>query len=195
MTIGWVFKMEYYLPENASNYLNIIADPFDITPRPIGSHYELNRRSLNGPSDVMFDGASPIEAPAAGNTLDKHFTQSPNATTNTSGFDSVLNQKFERYEVPVVEVESGTDVPSSTSQAQASSYADGVPEWNEAEADTNGDNHKNHNEDTDWMHEPQNLDISRWIAYKSIATLASRYVSMLYNSLSIVAAFIVIISE
>lgn len=35
MTIGYVFKAEYFLPENASNYLNIVADPFDITPQPI----------------------------------------------------------------------------------------------------------------------------------------------------------------
>lgn len=47
MTIGYVFKAEYFLPENASNYLNILADPFDITPRPLsGGRSNRKRRNV-----------------------------------------------------------------------------------------------------------------------------------------------------
>lgn len=33
--MGYVFKAEYFLPENASNYLNELGDPFGVTPIPI----------------------------------------------------------------------------------------------------------------------------------------------------------------
>lgn len=45
MTIGYVFKAEYFLPENASNYVNILGDPFDITPRPLSGRRR--RRAIN----------------------------------------------------------------------------------------------------------------------------------------------------
>lgn len=183
VTIGWVFKAEYFLPENASNYLNFIADPFDLTTRPIGTFFERKRRGLDGPSDVLLEEPKPTEAPVAGNTLDEHRVQS--SVVNSSGFDSALNQKFERYEVPVVEVESGTDVPPLPPQPQ-SSPSDDDKRWNEAEGMSEAD-YWNQEDKAEWLNDPlrprqpQNLDVSRWIVYKGIATLASRYVLCSYN--------------
>lgn len=50
VTIGYVFKVEFFLPENASNYLNILADPFDITTRPISGFFVRKRRVLEEPA-------------------------------------------------------------------------------------------------------------------------------------------------
>lgn len=56
VTIGYVFKAEYFLPENASNYLNILADPFDITPRPLsGGRSNRQRRSAIDDNTIGFD--------------------------------------------------------------------------------------------------------------------------------------------
>lgn len=56
MTIGYVFKAEYFLPENASNYLNILNDPFDITPRPLsGSRSNRKRRTIVDDNTIGFD--------------------------------------------------------------------------------------------------------------------------------------------
>lgn len=87
MTIGYVFKAEFFLPENASNFLNILADPFDLTPRPITG--KRRRRSI-GEIDV------PTEVPSNG--LDEY-----------RGFDSDQNEQFEKHQVQAEIVESGTE--------------------------------------------------------------------------------------
>lgn len=83
MTIGYVFKAEFYLPENASNYLNIFADPFDITTRPLTGR---RRRSIEAPTEL----------PA-------------NAVDEYHGYDSERNEKYERHQVDAEIVESGTE--------------------------------------------------------------------------------------
>lgn len=45
VTIGYVFKCEFFLPENASNYLNPLSDPFEITTRPIDGFYRRKREN------------------------------------------------------------------------------------------------------------------------------------------------------
>lgn len=154
VTIGYVLKAEYFLPENASNYLNFIADPFDLTTRPISNFYVRKRRENDGPEEAgaqLLEEPKPTEAPTAG---------------NSSGYDSVLNQKYEKYEVPAIEVDSGTDTPPPVVTA-----SDGMSEadyWNQEDR-------------AEWLNDPmrpkqpQNLDMSRWIVYKGIATMAERY--------------------
>lgn len=88
VTIGYVFKAEFFLPENASNFLNILADPFDVTTRPITGKRR-RRRSIEE-IDV------PTEVPS--NALDEY-----------RGFDSVQNEKFEKHQVQAEMVESGTE--------------------------------------------------------------------------------------
>lgn len=45
VTIGYVFKAEYFLPENSSNVLDILADPFNPTTRPISGTGRRRKRS------------------------------------------------------------------------------------------------------------------------------------------------------
>ena len=83
VTIGYVFKCEYFLPDNASNYLNPLADPFDITPRPITG---------------TFRKARDLE-------------EQPKPLKESSGYDEELQQRFETYEVQPVQVDAGSDAP------------------------------------------------------------------------------------
>lgn len=83
-----MFKAEFFLPENASNYLNILADPFDLTTRPITGRRR-RRRSIEE-----------IEAP----------TEKPkNAVDEYHGYDVEQNEKYERHQVEAEIVESGTE--------------------------------------------------------------------------------------
>lgn len=141
VTIGYVFKSQYFLPENASNYLDPIADPFDLTPQPITNYFTRKRRQLKDP---MLEQPTPTEAPAA---------------KNSSGFDRLLNQKYEKYEVNAFEVESGTDASPVEDQQGMSD-----------------DDHLNEEDETECLNEPpQNLANSRWIVYKGIATHAKKW--------------------
>lgn len=148
VTIGYVFKAEYFLPENRSNYLNFIADPFDLTTRPISGFFERKRRSAdqpNEPQQLLLEEAKPTEAP------DKQ---------NVSGYDTVLQQKYEKYQVPVVEVDSGPNTPSSSTPTSLSEWADD----DMSEAD-----YWNQEDKADWLNDPlrpkqpQNLGTARWI--------------------------------
>lgn len=53
VTIGYVFKAEYFLPENASNVLDILSDPFNPTPRPISDTGRRRRRSSGFDADTQ----------------------------------------------------------------------------------------------------------------------------------------------
>lgn len=146
VTIGYVFKSQYFLPENASNYLDPISDPFDLTPQPITSYFLRKRRQLE---DLQASDLPLLERPGPTEAA---------TSKNSSGFDSLLNQKYEKYEVNAVEVESGTDVPSIDDQPEMS----------------DGD-YLNHEDETECLNDPpQNLGNSRWIVYKGIATHAKK---------------------
>lgn len=86
VTIGYVFKAEFFLPENASNYLNGLADPFDVTTRPITGRRR--RRFINE---------------------SKSSKASDNALDDYQGFDSEQNERFEKHIVDAEIVESGTE--------------------------------------------------------------------------------------
>lgn len=83
-----MFKAEFFLPENASNYLNFFADPFELTTRPITGR-KRRRRSIDE-----------IEAPTENLS---------NAFDEYHGFDSEQNEKFEKHQVQAEVVESGTE--------------------------------------------------------------------------------------
>lgn len=182
VTIGWVLKAEYFLPENASNYLNIIADPFDLTTRPIGVYYVRKRREME--EAALLEEPKPTEAPIATDENRDSQPSNVSAYSSSSGYDETLKQKFEHYEVPVVEVESGTDAPPAPPSPEPSpedDYFDGMPQWNQPDDMSEAD-YWNQEDKAEWLNDPlrprqpQNLDISRWVVYKGIATLASRYV-------------------
>lgn len=156
VTIGYVFKSEFFLPENRSNFLNFIADPFDLTTRPITGFFVRKRRDVDDPeaSDApLLEEPKPTEAPEF---------------KNSSGYDSVLQQKYEKYQVPVVEVESGPNAPSSTPTSTS--------EWDDDYVLSETD-YLNQEGRIDWLNDPlrpkqpQNLGTARWIVWVKVNCL------------------------
>lgn len=88
MTIGYVFKAEFFLPENASNFLNGLSDPFDPTTRPITG--AKRRRSIGNSNELT------TQVPA--NVLDEY-----------GGFDVEQNERYEKHQIEAEIVESGTE--------------------------------------------------------------------------------------
>lgn len=93
MTIGYVFKAEFFLPENASVYINGLSDPFDVSTQPITG--AKRRRSIDGDSSEFT-----TEVPV--NSLDE-----------SSGFDKEQNERYEIHQSKVEVVESGTEATDS----------------------------------------------------------------------------------
>lgn len=151
VTIGYVFKCEYFLPENASNYLNYFADPFDLTTRPITGFFVRKKRMLEEPK--------PTELPPP---------MSPMAEESDSGYDAEQNQKYEKYKVQPELIESKTDQPE---------FEDGTDEEGElSDADYwNREDHAAWQRDPLRPKGPQNLATSRWTVYKGLAAMAERY--------------------
>lgn len=151
VTIGYVFKAEYFLPENVSNYLNILADPFDLTTRPIGSFFERKKRGLSAE-------ANPVKI--AEETAP---TESPIKKNETSGYDAELHQKYEKYVVQPEQIDAGTD-----------------PEYQQQDARMSEADYWNQEDKAEWLNDPmrprqpQNFATSRWTLYKGIAALAER---------------------
>lgn len=87
VTIGYVFKAEFYIPWNTSTYFNILADPFDISTQPI-SVFNRRRREFEEPK--------PTEKPE-------------NMSNDYHGFDSEQNEKYEKHQVEAEIVDSGTE--------------------------------------------------------------------------------------
>lgn len=104
VTIGWVSKSEFFLPENASNFLSFLSDPFDLTTRPITGFYVRKRR----------DEFRSIEVPTP--------TENPGMLL----VDSETNEKIERHEINAEVVESGTEPETEEED-------DDEDEWNEAD--------------------------------------------------------------
>lgn len=149
VTIGYVFKCEYFLPENASNYLNYLADPFDLTTRPISGFFDRKKRMIEEPK--------PTELPPKLDTV-----------KSAVGFDADLNQKFEKYEVQPEVIESQTD------EEQAPDY-NGNDENEMSDADYwNREEPNAWQRDPLRPKAPQNLATSRWTVYKGLAALAER---------------------
>lgn len=139
-----MFKAEFFLPENASNYLNILADPFDITPRPITGRR--NRRSIKN-----IDGSSELPK----NTIDENH-----------GYDSEQNEKYERHQGEAEVIESGTE----PTDADGDEDKNGMSEeelWFQ-------DDQYDKKNDPQVLKHPQNFATTRWTVYKGMAALAER---------------------
>lgn len=90
VTIGYVFKAEFFLPSNASSFDNFFSDPFDLTTQPITGGRR--RRAI----------------------ADSTATEKPNTVDGTRGFDNEQNEKYEKYEVEAEIVANATDAPNET---------------------------------------------------------------------------------
>lgn len=108
VTVGWVQKSEFFLPENASNILDFFADPFDLTTRPIGQNYGYRKKR----SDLL-EEPKPTENPA-----DVLFE-------SEEGFDSEKNEKFERHQVEAEIVDSGHEENEDENKLTEADY------WNQ----------------------------------------------------------------
>lgn len=144
VTVGWVQKSEFFLPENASNYLNFLYDPFDLTTRPISGFYVRKKRDEPMP---LLEEPKPTENPVK---LD----------VASNGYDSVENEKYEKYQVEAEVVESGTEEATNTDEISEAEY------WNQEDR-------------AEWLNavrpnKQKNLAFARWGIYKSIAFLAQR---------------------
>lgn len=148
MTIGYVFKCEYFLPENASNYLNYLADPFDLTTRPISGFFDRKKRMVEEPK--------PTEWPPKIDEVD-----------SATGFDAELNQKYEKYEVQPEVIETQTDEPEPDYNSEDENELSDADYWNR-------EDHSAWLRDPLRPKSPQNLATSRWTVYKGLATLAER---------------------
>lgn len=90
VTIGYVFKAQILLPENASNYLNPLNDPFDITTEPFTRRRRRSIEGLEGPIETIQTTQIPENVPI-------------------HGFDYEQNERYERYEGKVDVIESGME--------------------------------------------------------------------------------------
>lgn len=99
VTIGWVQKSEFFLPENASNFLNFLYDPFDLTTRPISGFYVRKKRGN------VLEEPKPTENPAKVSFGSK------------KGFDSERNEKFEKHQIQAEIVETGENEENEMSDA------------------------------------------------------------------------------
>lgn len=94
VTIGYVFKGQFFLPVNASHFWNPLNDPFDLTTQRI-TGINRKRRSLAS--------LQSIESPES-KVDDYH------------GFDDEQNENVERHQVDAEVIESGTEQPIDTDE-------------------------------------------------------------------------------
>lgn len=147
VTIGYVFKAEYFLPENASNVLDIISDPFNPTIRPIsGTGRRRRRRLIEGTPD-----------------------------NGQIGYDAMTNQKYEKYDVQAVEIESGTRKTEEYEDYEEDDTEEvNGPSTNE-ENEMNDDEIDEHFTLQDIkIKQPNNIATARFSLYKGIERMADR---------------------
>lgn len=154
VTIGWVNKVEFFLPENASNFLSFLADPFDLTTRPIYGYYD--KRSADSDEPIpLLEEPKPTDAPE---------------TFPVNDVDP--NEPYEKNQAPVEIVERSMENDS-----------DNEDNDDEEDLDRNGlsdaDYWNLENEPT-WFDEyfkpkrPKDLSKLRWGVYKTMAVFAQR---------------------
>lgn len=107
VTVGWVQKSEFFLPENASNYLNFLFDPFDLTTRPIDGFFVRKKRG-----DRSIEDPVPTENPAK-------------IAQDSVGYDTDEHEKYEKHQVEAEVVESGTEFEAHHEESSDADY------WNQ----------------------------------------------------------------
>lgn len=145
-----MFKAEYFLPENASNVLDILSDPFLPTTRPLTGTGR--RRRSNG--KIVLDEEELIET-----TTDDYYSR---------GFDELQHQKYEQYSVAAKLVEAG---PDESPTEPSSEYEDYGPIA--AEDDIENDAKQFTLNDVK-IKQPNNLATARFTLYKGMESMVSK---------------------
>lgn len=166
VTIGWVNKSEFFLPENATNFLSFLNDPFDLTTRPIDGFYVRKKREEDEEPKIL-EEPKPTENPVK---ISKDTVE---------GFDSEANEKFERHEVEAEIVENEIEDSESDSDHEDDTR------HGMSEAD-----YWNQEDHAEWLQnvhpkQPKNLALIRWGIYKIIALLSQRLLRDLFSYLSV----------
>lgn len=152
VTIGWVFKAEYFLPDNNTHQiLDVFSDPFNPTPQPI-----TGRKRRSAPPPVV-------------------------------GFDEAAQQRYEKYDVEAVEVESGpNEIKTDYGREYYNNYYDDA----DAEADDDAVVEETEepvpvpDTESDSKYtladikkkQPSNMDTARFSLYHGIEKMAEKYV-------------------
>lgn len=144
VTIGYVFKAEFWLPENASDYLSFLNSPFDVTTFTPLSPGSRRKRELELANSIGSD----------------HQTIDSNATEH-GGFDTEQNEHFEKHDGHI-EVESGKIVDPQQEK------------WDAEKAWFKDDDDFDRTKSPVFLKKPQNYATSRWTIYKGFAALAER---------------------
>lgn len=172
VTIGWVNKVEFFLPENASNFLNFFNDPFDLTTRPIYGWYV--RRSIDG------DGNEPmplLEEPKP--------TEAPEKFPIDDVVDAVdPHERYERHQSAVEIVERSMDDNKINHDGNDDDEDDDdEDEEDNYELDMKGMSQAeywNQEDEAPWFDDhfkpkrPKDLSKFRWGVYKTMAVFAER---------------------
>lgn len=150
VTLGYVFKAEFWLPENASDYLSFLNSPFDVTTFTPLSPGSRRKRALE--LDSSIDSAQqPIDSDH------QHFDSND---SERRGFDEEQNENFEQHDGKI-EVESGKIVDPEQDK------------W-DAEKAWFADDEFDRTRSPVFLKRPQNYATSRWTIYKGFAALAER---------------------
>lgn len=164
VTIGWVNKVEFFLPENASNYLGFLRDPFDLTTRPNYGFYD-KRAIDDGDSVHLWKEASPTEAP--GTFLN---CEDPNEPHEMHQADVEIDEKPITNEI---DAENGSE--DEDNEDDEDDDDDELNTYGMSEAD-----YWNQEDDAKWHEDhfkpkaPKDLSKFRWGVYKTMAVFAER---------------------
>lgn len=160
VTIGWVNKVEFFLPENASNFLSFFNDPFDLTTRPIYGYYDKRSADSNQPIPLL-EEPKPTDAPA------------------TFPVDVDPNEPYEKHQAPVKIVE----------RSMENDNDDADDDDGDDDDDDDEDFNRNGLSDADYWNQesepawfddyfkpkrPKDLSKLRWGIYKTMAVFAER---------------------
>lgn len=149
------------MPENTSNVLDILGDPFTPVTRPITGTGRKRRSE---------DAAAPDDA---SQVTDDYYTRGA-----SSGFDDVQQQKYEKYSVPAMVVESApnevaVDDELDDGDAYDEEYGP-IPMEDDIEQDA-----KQYTLDDVKIKQPNNLATARFTLYKGMEQMVSRWVIIL----------------
>lgn len=98
VTLGYVFKAEYYVPDNTTLIMHFMQNPFNPITHPITSRRKRNAVVAPGPSEP-------------------HHTQdSIQIKTNKTDANSTFDNHYEKYNIEAIEIDRGNNIDEDDSE-------------------------------------------------------------------------------